>query len=189
MVANTWSITFGPNIRVQDSTGAITDLGNILTTNSLNVDNGIPQLDANGKLDSGILKSVQTAGYSGYAGQTTLSGVIGDLAKQLASPVSTLVTANGNGVLNFDTTAASCGILYTPTENATLTLSGGQANQLRELFLLITNPISGVGPFNITLPSNCTWGAGGMPAVSQVPQATTLIRFVALGNNRFLGGV
>lgn len=189
MPANTWSITFGPNIRVQDSTGAIKDLGNLLTSNNLNAPGGIPQLDANSKISGNIITGINAAGYTGYAGQTTLGGVVGDLAKKLSSPVSTLTTSNGNGVLNFDGTAASCGILYTPTENAILTLSGGQAGQMRELFLLITNPIAGVGPFTITLPSNCTWGIGGMPTIDPTPQASTFIRFVALGNNRFLGGV
>lgn len=187
-MGTTWTLTLGPNIKVIDTLENETDLGNLLTTLSFSQPQGVPQLNANAALDGNILVDIQNAKISDYTGQTTLDGVLKDLISRTTPDVATLTTSEGNGVLQFSDKTFQRMILFTPTENATLTLAGGTQNTYKELYLLITMPNVNTS-FTINLPDNCVYPAGGAPPIATGAGAQTLIKFGAIGTQTYLGGL
>lgn len=183
----TWTIVLGPNIQVKDDRGNITDLGMLLTTLSYGQKNGTPQLNSDGLLDAGNIVKTDTAGFSGYDGQTTLGGVISDLKKKSIVPIIPLEVDAGTGTLLFSDSSQCVYYTYTPSGDTTLSLAGGKPGEVKDLYLDITMPNVDTN-FKFVLPTNCTWGPGGPPDIPMAANSRMIIHFKAVGTS-YLGGV
>ncbi len=85
-----WTLSLGPDIKITNSEGVTTDLGDLVTADAVGQNNGISGLDASGRVTAPVAGDVSEA-------NITLQGVTTSLTQVLIALKSTAGTPGANG--------------------------------------------------------------------------------------------